>query len=61
MASPRACGWVEDAWELFWQFIPAAWFDMNHGPDPPWVQRVFQAIWTMHKVDLAGLQHAYAG
>ena len=58
---PQACGWVKDAWGLSWQILPAAWFDMIRDPDPARVQRVFQAIWTMQKIDLAGLQRAYTG
>jgi len=57
----QACGWVKDAWGLSWQIIPAAWFDMIRDPDPARVQRVFQAIWTMQKIDLAALQRAYTG
>lgn len=57
----KACGWVEDAWGLSWQIIPAAWFDMIQDPDPARVQRVFQAIWAMGKIDLAALQKAYDG
>ncbi len=55
------CGWVKDAWGLCWQVIPAAWYDMINDPDPARVQRVFQAIWTMQKIDLAALQRAYDG
>lgn len=58
---PKACGWVEDAWGLSWQIIPKAWFDMIRDPDPARVQRVFQAIWAMQKLDLAALQKAYDG
>ncbi|WP_457424815.1 VOC family protein [Roseateles sp. P5_E7] len=58
---PKACGWVEDAWGLSWQIIPAAWFDMIRDPDGARVQRVFQAIWQMEKIDLAALQKAYEG
>jgi predicted 3-demethylubiquinone-9 3-methyltransferase (glyoxalase superfamily) len=57
----KACGWVEDAWGLSWQIIPAAWFDMVRDPDPARVQRVFQALWSMQKIDLAALQKAYDG
>jgi predicted 3-demethylubiquinone-9 3-methyltransferase (glyoxalase superfamily) len=57
---PLSCGWVRDSWGLSWQIIPAAWFDMIRDPDPARVQRVFQAIWTMQKIDLADLQRAYA-
>ena len=58
---PKACGWVEDAWGLSWQIIPAAWFDMIRDPDPARVQRVFQAVWKMQKIDLAALKRAYDG
>jgi predicted 3-demethylubiquinone-9 3-methyltransferase (glyoxalase superfamily) len=58
---PKSCGWVEDAWGLSWQIIPAAWYDMIRDPDPARVQRVFQAIWAMEKIDLAALQKAYDG
>lgn len=57
----KSCGWVEDAWGLSWQIIPRAWFDMVRDPDPARVQRVFQAVWAMEKIDLAGLQAAYDG
>jgi len=56
---PQACGWVKDALGLSWQILPAAWFDMIRNPDPARVQRVFQAVWTIQKIDLAGLQRAY--
>lgn len=56
-----ACGWVRDAWGLCWQIVPAAFFTMIQDPDPARVQRVFQAVWGMGKLDLAALQHAYEG
>lgn len=56
-----ACGWVRDAWGLSWQIIPQAWFGMIRDPDPARVQRVFQSVWTMKKIDLAALQNAYDG
>jgi predicted 3-demethylubiquinone-9 3-methyltransferase (glyoxalase superfamily) len=59
--APQACGWVKDAWGLSWQIIPAVWFDMVRDPDPARVQRVFQAIWQMVKIDIATLQRAYDG
>ncbi len=58
---PKACGWVEDAWGLSWQIIPMAWFDMIRDPDAARVQRVFQAVWRMQKIDLATLRRAYDG
>lgn len=56
---PQACGWVKDAWGLSWQLIPVQWFDMINDADPARVQRVFQAIWQMVKIDIATLQRAY--
>lgn len=58
---PSECGWVRDAWGLSWQIVPAAWFDMVRDPDPARVQRVFQAVWRMQKIDLAALVKAYDG
>jgi predicted 3-demethylubiquinone-9 3-methyltransferase (glyoxalase superfamily) len=55
------CSWLKDAWGLSWQILPAAWFDMVRDPDPARVQRVFQAIWRMQKIDLAALRRAYDG
>jgi predicted 3-demethylubiquinone-9 3-methyltransferase (glyoxalase superfamily) len=57
----KACGWVEDAWGLSWQIIPRAWFDMIRDPDPARVQRVFQAVWQMQKLDIDALKSAYEG
>ena len=57
----KACGWVEDAWGLSWQIIPRVWFDMVRDRDDARVQRVFQAVWQMQKIDIATLQAAYNG
>lgn len=56
---PKECGWVEDAWGLSWQLIPRDWFEMIRDPDAARVQRVFQALWRMQKIDLAALRRAY--
>lgn len=58
---PIECGWVRDAWGLSWQIIPAAFFEMIQDPDPGRVQRVFQAVWRMQKLDIAALRRAYDG
>lgn len=55
------CGWVRDAWGLCWQIIPRVWYDMIRNPDPARVQRLFQAVWRMKKLDIAALQQAYDG
>lgn len=58
---PLECGWVRDAWSLCWQIVPAAFYDMIRDPDPARVQRVFQSIWRMQKLDLAAIRRAYDG
>jgi predicted 3-demethylubiquinone-9 3-methyltransferase (glyoxalase superfamily) len=57
----KSCGWLEDAWGLSWQLTPTCWFDMIRDPDPARVQRVFQALWAMEKIDIATLKLAYDG
>ncbi|TXI20703.1 MAG: VOC family protein [Roseateles sp.] len=57
----KSCGWLEDAWGLSWQLTPSIWYDMIRDPDPARVQRVFQAIWAMEKIDIAALRLAYDG
>ena len=55
------CGWLKDAWGLSWQVVPKAFFEMISDADPARVQRVFEAVWSMQKLDLAALQKAYDG
>jgi predicted 3-demethylubiquinone-9 3-methyltransferase (glyoxalase superfamily) len=55
------CGWVRDAWGLCWQIIPAVWYDMIRDPDAKRVERMFQALWRMQKIDIAALQLAADG
>lgn len=58
---PLECGWLRDAWGLCWQILPATFYDMIRDPDPARVQRVFQAIRRMQKLDLAAIRRAYDG
>ncbi len=56
-----ACGWLTDRYGLSWQIVPAAFFDMVADADPARRDRVMQAMLSMTKFDLAGLERAYAG
>jgi predicted 3-demethylubiquinone-9 3-methyltransferase (glyoxalase superfamily) len=56
-----ACGWLKDRYGLCWQIVPAVFFEMITDPDPDKVARVTKAMLAMTKLDIAGLQKAYAG
>ncbi len=56
-----ACGWLKDRYGLCWQIVPAVFFEMIADPDSAKVTRVMQAMMSMTKFDIAGLQKAYAG
>jgi predicted 3-demethylubiquinone-9 3-methyltransferase (glyoxalase superfamily) len=56
-----ACGWLKDKYGLCWQIVPTAFFDMIRDQDQAKVTRVTQAMYTMTKLDIAGLEQAYAG
>jgi len=55
------CGWLKDKYGLSWQIVPTALFKLLQDPDPARSQRVMQALFQMKKLDIAGLQKAYAG
>ena len=56
-----ACGWLKDRYGLCWQIVPAVFFDMIRDPDQAKAARVTQAMLGMTKLDIAGLEEAYAG
>jgi predicted 3-demethylubiquinone-9 3-methyltransferase (glyoxalase superfamily) len=56
-----ACGWLKDRYGLCWQIVPAVFFDMITDPDTAKVARVTQAMFSMTRFDVAGLEQAYAG
>ena len=55
-----ACGWCKDRWGLSWQITPRALTDgMAAGGDE--ARRVFAAMMTMRKVDVAAIEAARRG
>ncbi|MDR9754236.1 VOC family protein [Pseudomonas sp. SZMC_28357] len=62
-AVPQAeqCGWVKDRFDLSWQIVPVALFDMLADPDTKKSQRAMEAMLQMKKLDIATLQRAFAG
>lgn len=53
------CGWLKDRFGLSWQIIPVRFTEMIKDPDPKRTQRVFAAMMTMKKFDIAQLEKAY--
>ncbi|HXJ89031.1 MAG TPA: VOC family protein [Candidatus Binatia bacterium] len=58
---PGRCGWLIDKFGLSWQIIPKGLGQMLSDPDPTRSQRVLKAMLQMDKIDLGGIQRAYAG
>lgn len=58
---PSECGWCKDRWGLSWQITPRALIDGIADPDPVVAKRVFDAMMTMGKIDIAGIEAARRG
>ena len=56
-----ACGWCKDRWGLRWQITPRVLTQGMADPDPAVRARVFAAMQTMVKIDIAGIEAARAG
>jgi 2-polyprenyl-6-hydroxyphenyl methylase/3-demethylubiquinone-9 3-methyltransferase len=56
-----ACGWCKDRWGVSWQITPRALTDGMADPDPAVAKRVFEAMMTMRKIDIATIDRARQG
>ena len=56
-----ACGWCKDRWGHSWQITPHRLLDLNADPDRARARRVFEAMMTMGKIDIATLERAAEG
>ncbi|MFR9675512.1 VOC family protein [Streptomyces sp. TR06-5] len=54
------CGWLKDRYGLSWQVVPRRLFELTADPDPVRSQAVFRAMLGMKKLEIAGLEEAYA-
>jgi predicted 3-demethylubiquinone-9 3-methyltransferase (glyoxalase superfamily) len=57
----QQCGWVKDKFGLSWQIVPKVLPELLSNPDAVKSQRAFQAMLKMKKLDIKGLQRAFAG
>jgi 2-polyprenyl-6-hydroxyphenyl methylase/3-demethylubiquinone-9 3-methyltransferase len=56
-----ACGWCKDRWGVSWQITPRALTDGIADPDRATAKRVFDAMMTMRKIDIAVIEQARRG
>ena len=56
-----ACGWCKDRWGVSWQITPRALTDAMADPDRAAAKRVFDAMMTMGKIDIAAIEQARTG
>ncbi len=59
--SELACGWLKDKFGMCWQVWPSKLQQWFKADNPPALQRMFEALWQMKKLDIALLQKAYDG
>ena len=57
----HACGWCSDKWGVRWQITPRVLTDAMTGPDRAAAKRVFEAMMTMRKIDVAKIEAARRG
>ena len=55
------CGWCKDRWGFSWQITPRVLLEGNTNPDPAVAKRVFAAMMTMQKIDVARIEAACRG
>jgi predicted 3-demethylubiquinone-9 3-methyltransferase (glyoxalase superfamily) len=55
------CGWCTDRWGFSWQITPRVLLEGNSSSDPAVAKRVFAAMMTMQKIDIARIESAIRG
>ena len=56
-----ACGWCKDKWGLSWQITPQVLTEGMADPDPATRKRVFEAMMTMGKINIAAIETVRKG
>ena len=57
---PAQCGWLKDRYGLSWQVVPTVLSQLMTDPDPERAKRVMEAMLKMVKIEIRGLEDAYA-
>ena len=56
-----ACGWCKDKWGHNWQITPRVLMEATTSKDIAVAKRAFDAMMTMHKIDIAAIEAAVRG
>lgn len=59
--SENACSWCRDRYGVSWQIVPRVLMEGISDPDPAVAKRVFEAMMTMTKIDIAEIEAARRG
>lgn len=59
--SESECGWCKDKWGISWQITPRVLTEAYTGSDRAAAKRVFEAMMTMGKIDVATIEAARRG
>lgn len=57
----QQCGWLKDKFGVSWQIVPRVMMEMLKESGSQKAERAMAAMMQMKKLDIAGLQRAYAG
>ena len=52
------CGWCKDKFGLSWQIVPRVLIEAMNDPDTAAARRAMDAMMTMKKIDIAGIEAA---
>ena len=55
------CSWCRDKWGISWQITPRVLIEAIAGSDRAAAKRVFEAMMTMKKIDIAAIEAARRG
>lgn len=55
------CAWLTDRWGVSWQIVPRVLIESLMSEDQPAAERAFQAMLTMNRIDVAGIEAAFRG
>lgn len=53
------CGWVTDKFGVSWQLVPAVYNDMINAPEKGNVNKMFETLLSMKKLEISKLVEAY--
>ena len=55
------CSWLTDRFGVSWQIVPRVLIESLMSDDQAAAGRAFQAMLTMNKIDVAGVEAAFGG